>query len=450
MTTVRALLAVAALRGWHLCQMDVSNAFLHGDINEEVYMVMPKGYRGQGERIQPEVSSTAVSKPQGSKPPLVCRLLKSSYGLKQAPRQWFAELSTALLSFRFTQSKVDYSLFTMQQDGSFIAILIYVDDMIITGNDMKLIQKMKHLLSSQFHMKELGELRYFLGLEIARSKQGLFVSQQKYVTGLLKEFQVSEGKACKLPLDQHLKLKINDWVLLADPKHYRLLIGKLIYLTITRPDISFAVQVLSQFMNAPTDIHMSAADHVLRYLKQSLSQGILMAHSSAAHLTAFCDADWASCPNSRRSTSGFCILLGTSPVSWKSKKQSVVARSSAEAKYRSMAITTCEVTWLVNLLKDLGLKKLPPVDMKCDNQAALYIAANPVFHERTKHIEVDHFVRDKVKESLIKPSYVPTRWQLADILTKVPSVDQHHRLLSKMVVQSSPHSLKKDVLPRHM
>ena len=286
-------------------------------------------------------------------------------------------------------------------------------------------------------MKDLGELRYFLGLEVVRTSQGLFISHKKYVMDLLQEYGLVHTKPVKLPLNSQLKLAANFGVLLPEPNKYRRLVGKLLYLTLTRPDVSYPAQLLSQFFQSPTTEHMKAALQVLRYLKSSPGQGILMAYSSSAQLTAFCDSDWASCPDTRRSTTGYCILLGQSLVSWKSKKQSVVARSSAEAEYRSMAVTCCEVIWLLSLLKDLGIKDLTPVALKCDNQAALilFIAANPVFHERTKYIDLDcHFVRDQFKAGLIHPSYVHTSQQLADIFTKALPVAQHQKPLSKLGV----------------
>ncbi|XP_074324109.1 secreted RxLR effector protein 161-like [Apium graveolens] len=194
-------------------------------------------------------------------------------------------------------------------------------------------------------------------------------------------------------MDIHLKLDPTKGDVLPDPHPYQRLLGKLIYLTVTRPDITFSVHVLSQYMHQPTNVHMQAAKRVLRYLVANPAQGILLTNSSAAQIQAYYDSDWASCPATRRSTSGFCILLGNSPISWKSKKQSVVARSIAEAEYRAMALTACEITWLAALLKDMGLKDLPPVMLKCDNMAAISIAANPVLHERTKHVEIDwHFI----------------------------------------------------------
>lgn len=240
-------------------------------------------------------------------------------------------------------------------------------------------------------------------------------------------------KPLHLPMDTHLKLTPDKGDPLPDPTIYQRLLGKLIYLTITRHDISFTVQLLSQYMHQPTTVHFQAGKRLLRYLCGTLSQGIFLASKSGAQLTAYCDSDWASCPVTRRSTIGFCIFLGQSPVSWKTKKQPVVARSSAEAEYRAMALTACEVTWLSALLKDLGLTNLPPTVLKCDNHAALAIAANPVQHERTKHVEIDcHYVRDQVKAGTIVPQHVSSSDQVEDILTKILSVKQHQKLVTKL------------------
>ena len=283
MVTVRSLLAVAALKGWQTCQMDVSNAFLHGDLEEDVYMKLPLGYCGKGECARAE--STLPKD-------LVCKLKKSLYGLKQAPRQWFSKLSSALMTFGFTQSKTDYSLFVKSVGQKFTAILVYVDDLLITGNDESEIQLLKSQLSSTFHMKDLGELSYFLGLEVSKSSQGIFISQNKYTMELLKEGGVLNCKPYKLPMDPNLKLQADIGSPLQDPEVYRRFIGKLIYLTVTRPDICYTIQLLSQFMQSPTSVHMQAVKHLLRYLLQAPGQGILLARDSAVELKAYCDSDW--------------------------------------------------------------------------------------------------------------------------------------------------------------
>lgn len=434
MTTVRALLAVAALNNWYAIQMDVTNAFLHGDLSETIYMKLPRGYTGIGSRITLENAML----PAFESSTLVCKLKKSLYGLKQSPRNWFKKLSTTLKCLDYQQSKADYSLFTLTTSTSITLILVYVDDLLISGNCLSSINSLKLLLSTTFHMKDLGDLHYFLGLEINRSDAGFFVSQQKYALDLLEEYNLLQAKPLSLPLDIHIKLTPEKGDPLPEPQTYQRLLGRLIYLTITRPDISFAVHILAQYMQKPTTVHMQAALRLLRYLLKNPAQGILFASTSAAQITAFCDSDWASCTTTRRSTSGFCILLGSSPVSWKVKKQSIVARSTAEAEYRAMALTACEITWLSALLKDMGLHNLPPAILKCDNQAAISIAANPVMHERTKHIEIDcHFVRDKIQAGSLTTQYVPSHRQLADILTKPLSGKQHNYILNKLSTSTS-------------
>lgn len=428
MTTVRTMLAAAAIQNWYTLQMDVSNAFLHGELLEDVYMKMPPGYTHLGCRIQLNDANNGYLERK-----FVCKLLKALYGLKQAPRLWFSKLSLTLLALGFKQSKSDYSLFLKQTTSSMLAVLVYVDDLLICGSNMSDITQLKEMLSTKFHMKDLGPISYFLGLEVDRSSSGFFISQKKYTLDLLKEHGLLNCKPLSLPMDSHVKLTPTVGDPLPNPIPYQRLLGKLIYLTITRPDISFTVHTLSQYMNAPTNVHLQAAKRLLRYLAGSPSQGILLASSSAARLTAYCDSDWASCLATRKSTTGYCIFLGDSPISWKSKKQSIVARSSAEAEYRAMALTTCEVTWLSALLKDLGFKDLPSTQLKCDNKAALAIAANPVQHERTKHVEIDcHFVRDQITTGLIQTSHVSSSEQVADLLTKVLPVQQHQYLVHKL------------------
>ncbi|GAV84025.1 hypothetical protein CFOL_v3_27470 [Cephalotus follicularis] len=234
-------------------------------------------------------------------------------------------------------------------------------------------------------------------------------------------------------MEQNLKLTDSMVDVLSDPSPYRQMVGQLIYLTVTHPDIVYTVNILSQFMHKPRQTHMDAALHLLRYLKATPGQGILLSSQSDFSFKAYCDSDWASCPMTRRSSTGFCIFLGSSPISWKTKKQTSVSRSSAEAEYRAMAVTTCELQWLSYLLCDLRIPSSVPIPLFCDNQAALHIASNPIFHERTKYIEIDcHVFRDKIQEGLIRPCKVSTSHQLADIFTKSLGREQFQFLRSKL------------------
>ncbi|GKV19001.1 hypothetical protein SLEP1_g29301 [Rubroshorea leprosula] len=415
---VRCLLAVASIRNWELHQLDVHNAFLHGDLDEEVYMQLPPGYGNKGEQR-------------------VCHLRKSLYGLKQASRNWFAKFTSALHSFGFQQSLCDYSLFTYRQGNNFLAVLVYVDDLIIAGNNSTLCQHLKDFLNSQFHIKDLGRLKYFLGIEVARHPSGIFLCQRKYTLDILFESGMLGAKPVSFPMEQKLKLTLDGGSPLPNPMQYRRLVGRLIYLTITRPEISFSVHILSQFMQAPTQLHLDAAMRVLRYLKSSPGQGIFLSSSSSLQLSGFCDSDWASCPTTRRSTTGYVTMLGTSPISWKTKKQSTVSRSSAEAEYRAMASIVSELLWLKALLHTLGVDHSKPMKLYCDNQAALHIASNPVFHERTKHIELDcHFIRHWIQSRAITPCHIPSKSQPADIFTKALGGDQFQLLLRKLGISN--------------
>ena len=405
MVTFKLLLAISTIKQWHTLQIDVNNAFLNGDLHEEVYMTLPKGL------ILPN-SVCAGSN-------LVCKLRKSIYGLKQSSRQWYHKLSSALLDEGFIQSQADNTLFTRGTEATFIAILVYVDDMILTGPNLALLQQLQVTLNAKFSLKILGPLKYFLGFEIAKSPQGLVLSQRKYTIQLLQDTGYMGSKPSKTPMDPRVKLDDQQEELLTDPSHYRQLVGKLLYLTLSRPDITFAVHTLSQFMSSPRTPHMQAAHRLLRYLKGSPGQGLFYSSSSSLQLRGFSDSDWASCPMSRRSTTGFCIFLGDCLISWKTKKQPTISRSSAEAEYRALAATASEITWLQYLLHAFQIPQSSPAFIYCDNHSAMHIANNPVFHERTKHIELDcHFIREKINPSKIRLSPVTNSLQLADVFTK--------------------------------
>ncbi|PNX88028.1 putative copia-type protein [Trifolium pratense] len=414
MVTIRTVLAVAAAKDWELHQMDVHNAFLHGELEEEVFMKPPPGF---GIHI----------------PNMVCKLKKSLYGLKQAPRCWFAKLSAALKQFGFVQSRSDYSLFVLRKHKVHVVVLVYVDDLIIGGNDHATINSFKDYLHSCFHMKDLGKLKYFLGVEVARSNSGIFLCQRKYALDIIKETGFLGSKPASTPMEQGHRLALAEGPELSHPDQFRRLVGRLIYLCFTRPELTYSVHILSQFMHQPRQEHWEAALRVVRYLKGKPGQGILLNRNCDLKLTGWCDSDWASCPLSRKSLTGWIIHLGGSPISWKTKKQQTVSRSSAEAEYRSMAATVCELKWLKDILADLCVSHTQPMRLHCDSQSALHIAKNPVFHERTKHIEVDcHLIRDEILKGNIGPVYVPTTVQLADTFTKALGPAQFILLLDKL------------------
>ncbi|KAM1091216.1 hypothetical protein ACFX2J_018527 [Malus domestica] len=363
---------------------------------------------------------------------MVCKLHKSIYGLKQSPRAWYAKLSSILEEFGFQRSSADSSLFVCNGSGGKIIVLIYVDDLIVIGDSDAEIQSLKLALRNKFAIKDLGRLKYFLGIELATSQQGLFLNQRKYILDLLKESNLMDCKPARTPLDSKLQLTTHSEVL-SNVTKYQRLVGKLIYLTITRPNISYAVSIVSQFMHAPTSVHMQIVKRILRYLKASVGRGILMTKNDSTAIMGYTDADWAGHSLDRKSTTGFCTFVGGNLVTWRSKKQSVVARSSAEAEYRAMASTACELIWLKSLLFDLGFHSKEPISMFCDNQAAMHIASNPVFHKRTKHIEVDcHYVRAQVQANIINTHYTHSHDQLADIFTKPLPTIQFMRILSKL------------------
>lgn len=327
--TIRIILTIALARGWPVRQLDINNAFLNGILKEDIYMEQPPGF---------DQSTTNSS--------LVCKLHKAIYELKQAPRAWFERLNDFLTSLGFLSSKADSSLFIRFTKTSTIYILVYVDDILISGSSTTEVQQLITQLNATFSLKELGELNYFLGIEVLQNSTGFHLSQAKYISDLLKRVNMDQANALSTPMVSNLSLSSKQGNPISNPQEYRSIVGALQYITVTRPDIAFSVNKVSQFMHCPLDTHFKAVKRILRYLKGTLSYGMVLQRSALLSLVGFSDADWGSDPDDRRSITGYCIFLGANAIAWTSKKQQTVSRSSTEEEYRSLASATTEVIWI--------------------------------------------------------------------------------------------------------
>ncbi|XP_052107967.1 uncharacterized mitochondrial protein AtMg00810-like [Arachis duranensis] len=397
--------------------MDVKNAFLNGDLKQKVYMKPPPGYPCPSRKV--------------------CLLRKALYGLKQAPREWFDKFSSTICDLGFTSSPHENAIFIRKSERGVVLLLLYVDDMIITGDDVDGISELKTSLHHTFEMKDLGSLSYFLGLEVISTDDGIYLSQAKYASNLLARAGITDSRTESTPIEPNVRFTPMDGTALDNPTLYRQLVGGLVYLTVTRPDIAYPVHVLSQFLSAPRTTHYAAVLRILRYVKGTLFHGLYFSAHSSLTLQAYSDADWAGDPTDRRSTTGYCLFLGDALISWRAKKQTFTARSSTEAEYRALADTTAEVLSVRWLLEDLGAPQSTPTDVFCDNRSAIQIAHNDVFHERTKHIEIDcHFVRQRILINAIRLIAVGTLNQTADIFTKAHHPTRFRTLLSKLKLVS--------------
>jgi hypothetical protein len=370
MAMIRIILSIAVSRKWCLRQLDMQNTFLHRVLEEDVFMKQPPCY----------VDSNF--------PQHVCKLGKALYGLKQAPRAWYSKLSVKLVRLGFKISKADTSLFIYNKSGVTIFLLVYVDDIIITSSSQVVVMALLGDMGSNFALKDLGDLHYFLGIQVTRRPDGLCLSQEKYAMEVLQKAGMHKCKS----VSTVEKLVIGTRNTLTDEEatRYRSIIRGLQYVTLTRPDISFAFNRVCQFLHTPTDFHMVAVKRILRCVQGTLNIGLKF-HSASS----FSDVDWAGCPNDRRSTSGFVMYLGSNLVSWSSRKQPTVSRLSTEAEYKALVNATTEIVWVQSVLKEFGVKQSSTLVLWCDNIEAKYLSANPTFHARMKHVEVDyHFVRE--------------------------------------------------------
>lgn len=397
--TIRLILSIVVSRGWSLRQLDVQSAFLHGVLDEEVYMHQPPGY---ADKVHPSY---------------VCKLDKALYGLKQAPRAWYARLCRKLKDLGFIPSRADTSLFYYNKGGLSLFVLVYVDDIIVASSSQAVTDALLKDLQGDFALKDLGNLHYFLGIEVKQLEDGLLLSQQRYATEILGKAKMKNCKPVDTPLSITEKLSVAEGTKLGpeDSTKYRSMVGALQYLTLTRPDLSFVVNKVCQFLHAPTTTHWSAVKRILRYVQGTCGLGLKIRKSKSMMVSSFSDADWAGCVDDRRSIGGFAVFLGDNLISWCARKQATVSRSSTEAEYKALANATVEMMWVQKLLTELKVPHPPAARLWCDNLGAKYLSANPIFHARTKHIEIDfHFVRERVAQKLLDIRFINTGDQLAD------------------------------------
>ena len=381
--TIRTLTTLAAQKSWKLYQLDAKSAFLNGVLEEEVYVEQPDGFVISGKEDK------------------VYKLHKALYGLKQAPRAWYAEIDTYFTQCGFIKSLSEATLYTKARGDEFMIVSIYVDDIVYTGNSNGLLKEFKEDMMVKYEMTDLGLLHHFLGIGIIQTHTSIFIHQGKYAASLLNKFGLRECKSVSTPLVSSDKLCKDDGSGLADEKQYRRIVGSLLYLTATRPDIMYDAGLLARFMHSPTNKHFGTAKRVLRYIKGTLDYGLEYVKGKDAMLIGFCDSDWGGSVDDSKSTSGYAFSFGSGVFSWASVKQNCVALSTAEAEYISASEATIQAIWLRFVLEDFGELQTEATPIHCDNISAIAITKNPVFHQKTKHINRRyHFIKDALQEGV--------------------------------------------------
>ncbi|KAJ9545395.1 hypothetical protein OSB04_025102 [Centaurea solstitialis] len=417
---IRIFLAYAAHKNMTVYQMDVKCAFLNGVLQEEVYVEQPEGF----------VDSRF--------PNHVYILDKALYGLKQAPRAWYETLTDYLLGVGYKKGTIDPTLFLKRSGKDLIIVQIYVDDIIFASTKPEMCQEFENTMKSQFKLSMMGELTFFLGLQVRQRPDGIFINQAKYVQDLLKRFDFGGSNSATTPMPRNFQLSADTSGKPVDQKTYRAIIGSLLYLTASRPDIVFSTGVCARYQCDPRDSHLSAVKRILRYLKGTPDFGLWYPKDSGFELIAYTDSDHAGCKLNRKSTSGACQFLGDKLVSWSSRKQNCVSLSTAEAEYVAAACCCSQVLWMKTQLADFGYT-MHRIPIYCDSKSAIQITANPVQHSRTKHIDIRyHFIKDHVEKGNIELYFVESDYQLADLFTKPFDEKRHFFLLSKLGMLDLP------------
>lgn len=400
--TIRLLLALAAKESWEVHHLDVKTAFLNGEIKEEVYVRQPEGFVVKG------------------KEHYVYRLIKALYGLRQAPRAWYSKLNRYLEELGFTRCAYDQAVYTRNVGKGVLIIGVYVDDILVTGASTATIKEFKEQMASKFDMCDLGKLTYYLGLEVHQGDGYIQLNQKGYAKKILKKAGMLHCNPSKVPMHPKDIVNKDEGGTEVNPTDFKSVVGGLRYLCHTRPDIAYSVGIVSRFMEHPTLLHQAAAKRILRYVQGTLDLGLIYSRDSDNKvLIGYSDSDLAGNVEDRKSTGGMVFYLNRSLITWASQKQKSVALSSCEAEFMAATAAACQAVWLRKLLTQITEYDIGPVTLFLDNKSAIELAKNPVFHGRSKHIDVRyHFVRECVENGEIVVEHVPSEEQRADPLTK--------------------------------
>ena len=399
--TVRLILALAAYHGWQVHHLDVKSAFLHGELKEEVYVTQPEGF------IQDENRGK------------VYKLTKALYGLRQAPRAWNVKLDQTLKSLDFKKCNLEQAVYTKRSKTSTLIVGVYVDDLIITGTPKKEIDLFKSQMKDKFEMSDLGLLAYYLGIEVTQTGGEITIKQTGYIDKILKDTSMTDSNDTKIPMDPGTKLVKAEDGELVDATYYRSLIGSLRYLLHTRPDLSYSVGLLSRFMQDPKDHHLKAVKQVIRYIKGTKEHGIIYKKEGGCKIIGYSDSSYGINSDQGKGTTGIVFYFGEAPITWSTQKQPTVALSSCESEFMAATAAACQALWLKRLLSELTGWQEKRITLRVDNISAIELVKNPVFHGRSKHIDIRyHFIRECVENGHLSVEHVSGELQRADILTK--------------------------------
>ncbi|GJY90588.1 retrovirus-related pol polyprotein from transposon TNT 1-94 [Tanacetum coccineum] len=417
----------AAHKNMIIYQMDVKMAFLNGELKEEFYISQPEGFVDQ------------------DNPSHVYKLKKALYGLKQAPRAWYDMLSSFLISQQFSKGAVDPTLFTRHAGNDILLVQIYVDDIIFASTNTAMCDEFANQMTNKFKMSMMGQMSFFLGLQISQSPRGIFINQSKYASEIVKKYGLHSTDSVDTPMIENKKLDEDLQGKPVDATLYRGMIGSLMYLTSSRPDLNYVVCLCARYQAKPTEKHLQAVKRIFRYLNGTINMGLWYSKDTDMSLTAYADADHAGCQDTRRSTSGSAQFLGDKLVSWSSKKQKSTAISSTEAEYIALSGCCSQILWMRSQLTDYGFKfnKIP---LYYDNKSAIALCCNNVQHSRAKQIDICyHFIKEQVDNGILELYFVRTEYQLADIFTKSLPRERFNFLIDKLGMRSmSPDTFKID------